>query len=65
MKNPWFSTLFHLVELLIVGVVVYAVLHFFSVDSESVNVLVMLVVAAVVKFARAHEAVPFKDYVNS
>uniref|UniRef100_A0A6M3J5U4 Uncharacterized protein n=1 Tax=viral metagenome TaxID=1070528 RepID=A0A6M3J5U4_9ZZZZ len=62
MKKAFLSTLLHLFELVVIGVVVYAVLHFFSVDSETVNMLVMLVVAAVVKFARAHEAVPFKDY---
>jgi len=62
MKQALFATLLHLLELVLIGVVVWVVLHFFLVDSETVNMLVMLVVAAVVKFARAHEAIPFKDY---
>ena len=58
------STLLHTLELAVALGASFLVLKFFKVDSETTTVLLGLAVAAVAKFARAHDGIPYKDFVN-
>lgn len=63
------STLIHCAELVgilaVVAGIALFVKHFFGIDeTPSVEMVTGLVLAGLVKFARSHEEVPLKDYVN-
>ena len=59
------STLLHTLELVVCVGVAWFVLTFFSVDSETVKLVVGVVLNALVKFNRASDKSPINDYVNN
>lgn len=58
------STLLHSVELLIVLCIAFAIINFFNLGGQGVEIVMSVVLGAFIKFARTSEAVPVKDYVN-
>lgn len=57
-------TAFHVLELVIILVVVYGISRFFTIDSQLINGVVIAVLGGLAKFAREHESIPVKDWVN-
>lgn len=64
--KPYFSTLFHILELIIILGVVYTITKVFPelVPTETVKDAVIVIMAGLIKFARSSPAIPVEDYVN-
>ncbi len=62
--NPFVSTLMHALELFAVIFVAFLIAKLFDLQGEGLEIVVSVVLGGLVKFARAHNAVPLKDYVN-
>ncbi len=63
-KEALVATLIHSVELAVCLGAAWLAVNFLGVSGEGQMALVALVVAAIAKFARAHEDIPVGDYVN-
>ena len=64
MKASLLSTLFHTLELVVVVGIAYVLVKVFRVDSSTQQGLIVLVLAALSKFARSSDKIPMPDYVN-
>jgi len=64
MKAELFSTLMHVLELLVVVLISWFLISVFKIEAESVKIVVGLVLAALAKFARVSELSPVPDFVN-
>jgi hypothetical protein len=64
--NSLYSTLLHIGELAVILALIWAIKYFFPdlLPSESLRDAILVVLAGLVKFARASESVPIEDYVN-
>lgn len=62
--NTVYKTLAHTLELVVLIGIAYVVTTFFNLDTETNRYLLTVVLAGIVKFARASEKSPLKDYVN-
>ena len=64
MKQALLSILMHLLVLALVGVIAYAFIFYFKVDSKLTQVLIVALVAAIEKAIRAIPFIPIPDYIN-
>jgi hypothetical protein len=58
------STLLHTLEFILVMVLAWAIMELFNLNAESSFLVTGTVITAFVKYARASDKVPLKDYVN-
>lgn len=59
------SVLFHVLELVVILAVLWAVNYFFVVDSTEINAVLLVVLSGLAKLARSNGSIPVKDYVNN
>ena len=64
MKKALVSTLVHVLELAVVVGVSLAVVRWLNIDAATYQALIVIVLAAITKFARASD-LPVGDYVNN
>lgn len=63
-NNPFYSTLMHVVELLVTFGVAVGIVKILGIDSETTTIVIGVVVNALAKFSRASDAIPVPDVVN-
>ena len=61
------STILHLIELAAIVALVWGATKLFPgvIKNEQIQVVLLVVLSALAKFARSSESIPIKDYVNT
>ena len=62
--TPLKSTMIHALELLIILCLSFLIIKNFNINSDGIEIIMSVVLGGFVKFARAHNVIPIKDYVN-